>query len=426
MAMQLKPFQVEGVRLLREILRTHPGALLADDMGLGKTVQAAEIINQARAACRVLVVCPASVVLNWRNELRAWCPARRVRTILDAAAPARGVFVVNYDRLDAWAGILERWAPGFVVADESHYLKNHEAARTKAFYSIPTTRRLFLSGTPALNRPRELWTTLRACGALPKQYAARTNFGKRYCAAYLDRRGAWDDSGASNLDELREHMARVMVRREKSEVLKDLPPKTRQIIPLSGPAAALRRELAAVQAAGGWDAVCSKLEAGEPVGLGEVAKARHELGLAKVKAAIEHVKGVLESEPQVVVFAHHRAVLQLLEDAFAGYGCTVVHGGVQPAKRQAEVERFQRGDARVFLGQIQAAGVGLTLTAARVAVFVEPSYVPAELDQAEDRLHRIGQTDNVLIQYLVFDGSLDARMLQRGNAKRRVLGEMGL
>lgn len=298
-------------------------------------------------------------------------------------------------------------------------------------------RVLLLTGTPMLNRPIEIQPLLAALA--PEEFGNFMSFAKRYAGAHqknIGRRLVWDFSGASRLEELQERMrATVMVRRLKKDVLKELPPKRRQVVvlPTNGAAKAVEaervawerheQELADVRdqmdlahAAGdevSYEAAARQLAAATSIAFQEISRARHNVAVAKVPAVIEHVEGMMEEGVEkLILFAHHHDVVDALKAAF-GDAAVVLTGQTAMEDRQAAVDRFQTDPScKVFIGSITAAGVGLTLTAASVVVFAELDWVPANVSQAEDRAHRIGQTEHVLVQHLVLDGSLDARMAQ--------------
>jgi SWI/SNF-related matrix-associated actin-dependent regulator 1 of chromatin subfamily A len=203
---------------------------------------------------------------------------------------------------------------------------------------------------------------------------------------------------------------KFMVRRLKADVLTELPAKRRQIIPLEpkGISSIIKSEQSLLSRLG-FEEAARRLEEGDKLLFDEMAKGRHDLGMAKVPLALDHIKDTLESVGKVVIFAHHQDVIAALREGLLEYGCAVITGQTSGADRQAEVDRFQNDPGcRVFIGNIKAAGVGITLTAASTVVFVESDWTPGWMAQAEDRCHRIGQSESVLIQYLVFDGSMDA------------------
>ena len=415
--------------------------LIGDEMGLGKTIQAIGVINVSPNARHVLVVCPAGLKLNWARELQKWLTRPLTVEVANGTFPGSDVVIINYDILAKWRSAIDGREWDLLVVDEVHYAKNQKAQRTRALFGfedrrdpsknqapIQAKRRLLLTGTPIVNRPIELWPVVQACDP---QGLGRSffSYAQRYCAAYNDGYG-WNFSGASNLEELQTKLrAKFMVRRMKADVLKELPEKRRQVvvIPPNGAAdavrsenrhyekfeantRALRKTIGEVEkdSAAYRDAVL-RLRSLRKVSFEEMAKLQHRTAVLKIPHVIEHLRDALESEDKVVLFCHHHDVAQAVLEAFPG--AAFVTGSVAPSARLAEVDRFQNStDCHLFIGTIHAAGVGLTLTAAQVAVFAELDWVPGNISQAEDRLHRIGQAGSVLIQHLVFDGSLDSRM----------------
>lgn len=411
-------------------------ALFADEMGLGKTVEALGVVNADPKARRVLIVCPASLKLNWAREAERWLVDRGPVGVAGKTFPEDAqVVVINYDVLSKWAAKLRRtW--DVLIADECHYVKNKDAKRSKRLYALKARRRLFLTGTPILNRPVELWAIVSALA--PEEFDDFWPFAKRYCKPTRNRFG-WEFTGATHLDELHERLrSTVMVRRTKAQVLPDLPPKRRQVIELNSEHIASliavetkawaehRDRLIELRAVTRGDKAPSEgeaaaLRAGVNVAFGELAKLRQATALAKVPLVIEHVRNVLEDAGKLVLFAHHRAVVAALAEPF-GEDAVTLTGGDDVVSRQAAVDRFQEDETcRLFVGSITAAGFGLTLTAASHVVFAELDWVPAHLTQAEDRTHRIGQKDSVLVQHLVLQDSLDARMVGTLIKKQRVI-----
>lgn len=393
------PYQKAGIAYAA----SRKSVLIGDEMGLGKTIQALGLINLDFTIQTVLIVAPKSLLLNWQREAEKW-----LTRAVDLA-------VINYDMVWKRADLTERtW--DLVVYDESQYLKNPKAKRTVASLAIQARRRVFLTGTPILNRPVELWPMVNAIDpdGMGKSFFG---FAQRYCGARQVRAGrkmVWDFTGASNLEELQDKMRqKFMVRRLKADVLKELPAKRRQIIPLeaNGASSILRAEKKLIEQLG-FEEAARALE-GQSAAFTEMAKLRHDLGVAKVEKALDHIKDMLDSVEKVIVFAHHHDVIDGLQAGLDEFGCVTVTGQTPGADRQAAVDRFQADPTcRVFLGNIKAAGVGLTLTAASTVVFVESDWTPGWMQQAEDRAHRIGQTESVLVQYLVFDGSMDAVLAQ--------------
>jgi SWI/SNF-related matrix-associated actin-dependent regulator of chromatin subfamily A-like protein 1 len=418
---------------------SHPNVLIADEMGLGKTIEALGIINTDPKVKRVLIVCPASLKLNWARECERWLVDRGTVGVAGKTFPEDAdVVIINYDILGKWKAKLRKKFD-VLVADECHYVKNKEAKRSKALYGLKAKRKLFLTGTPILNRPVELWTIVSSLA--PEEFDHFWTFAKRYCKPVKNRFG-WEFTGATNLDELHERLrSTIMVRRTKAQVLPDLPPKRRQVIELASDHIAgliaveaeawkehqtRLKELRALTRSGGEpnEKQLEQMRAGINAAFGDLAKLRQATALAKVPLVVEHMKSVLEDAGKLVVFAHHRAVVAELAEPFGDAAVTLT-GSDSSESRQASVDRFQEDPTcTIFIGSITAAGFGLTLTASSHVVFAELDWVPAHLTQAEDRTHRIGQENSVLVQHLVLEDSLDARMVGTLLKKQRVIDKV--
>ena len=411
------PYQRAGIAYMVD----KPNVLLADEMGLGKTIQAIGLINADQSISRVLIVCPASLKLNWKREMRKWLARPMSVDIANGIFPTADAVVINYDILAKHRDEIDAVSWDLLIVDECHYVKNPSAKRTQQLLGkterrtrkmlvapIQARRRVFMTGTPIVNRPIELWPLIQSID--PQGIGSKFfPYAKRYCAAYQGSYG-WDFTGASNLSELQQRLrASFMVRRLKADVLTDLPPKRRQVVvlPVDDGAQKLVEAEKAV-----YDCWQQALQSGssDSAAFTELSRLRHDMGIAKVPAAVEFVRDVLETEDKLVVFAHHHDVVAALVSEFRA--CAVAVTGETPvSERQLLVDRFQSDPTcRLFVGSIQAAGVGLTLTSAQHVVFVELDWVPGNVTQAEDRCHRIGQTGSVLVQHLVLDGSLDMRM----------------
>jgi len=477
----LRPFQAVTV----ERMRRSASLYLADDMGLGKTVQALAVVNDCLALQRVLIVCPACVVLCWRDAWHTWSTrAMEFRVLRGRSAappgPGPGAYVVNYECLSS---ALHAHPWDMVIVDEAHRLGNPKTRQTKVTLSLPTARWMFLSGTPLRNRPRELWPVLHTLD--PEYWGTREEFVRRYCDAqplvvpvphnqwartwwavdrvltadrrlYTRERGglwvsahgmparpgevsqgtarqAWrtvlDDSGASNLRELQERLyATCMLRRTKREVAPELPPRTLQVVPLDlALPARLRRALDMLEPQPGEDflaQVAALTVPGSP-SFEFLALARRELGELKLGIAVDWIRERHGATEKLLVYAHHHTVLEALYAAMEP-GTAVLYTGDTPSdERRDAVARFQEDPAcRVFIASTRAAGVGLTLTAAHDVVFVEPDWVPADIMQAVDRVHRIGQDQPVTVSFLVLDNSLDSRVMSAVVAKLKVTEEV--
>lgn len=420
----LFPFQRQGVEFA---ISRNGRCLIGDDMGLGKTVQAIAVAAYFRADWPLLIFCPASMRVSWAEQLQRWLPDLTqddIGIVWSASSPINRskVVIVSYDVVSRMQKQLleqDKKRPfHFMIADESHMLKNATSQRARAIVPMLSRARhaILLSGTAALSRPHELFTQLRVLDS--RIFGSHHDFGVRYCEAYAGQFG-WNYDGASHLAELNALLrATVMIRRLKSEVLSQLPEKTRRKALLHIPT----KQFSVLKA------VSSRLKTSrdraEQRGL--LLEMYADVGRAKLPSAIEYVREMLESDTKLLVFAHHKDVL----DGFEGFllkqnvGCIRIDGSTDQAKRAGLVEAFQSdtSDCRVALLSITAAGTGLTLTAARSVVFAELHWVPGQLRQCEDRAHRIGQTEPVDVRYLVAKDTMDEQMWHRLQQKLDVVG----
>ncbi len=435
----LRRYQQQGV----DFLVSHPRALLGDEPGLGKTAQAIGLINSLleEALGSFLIICPAGLRLNWLNEVRLWATGKPSVSVLTGQLVAGSqinsplfteIVIVSYNMLSTYHNALRQVEWEAVIVDEAHYMQSLDSQRTIEIRGgwgkapIPTKRKIAMTGTPLRNRPINLYPILKW---LEVPWATKElHFGNHYCGGEEKQ-----FRGATNIEELNQKLKTVMLRRTKAEVLGELPPKTRQIIELDIDAdtfkAAKKEEESILDEAGvSFEDVVSSLS-GPQINLtdeGVVARLRRNTGEAKVKAAAAYIAEMLESHDKILVFAHHRGVITELREMI--YSLTqvmpvVIVGGMTDGLKNESVEYFQNhAKQAVLIGQIEAAGVGLTLTAASLVIFVEQSWVPGDNTQAEDRLHRIGQTaENIYAQYLVLNNTLDAHIARSNVAKQAVI-----
>lgn len=420
-----------------DFLAARGRALLCDEMGLGKTPQAVAAAD--RAECRrVLVLAPAAVTENWRREFLRWQRLPRAATVLrrvpDSAAPPAGVWIVSYDlarRAPMLNALRARGGWDALICDEAHYLKTRTAARTAAAAALAAgaERAWRLTGTPMPNTADELWSLLHlfgpaALGAPPMAYWP---FRKRYCVEVpLGGTGRSKIVGVRHAEELKARMAPVLLRRKKAEVLTDLPPLRQGEIALSaedyareldaaedGEAGRLIREIMA-----DWlvsDDVDSRAWQILQLASDEsVSRLRRLTATVKARALAPLLAEELDqTDGKMVVMGWHRETLDVLQDRLAGFGAVRLCGQTPPAERQRAIDPFHgEGGPRVFLGQIQAAGTGITLTAAADLVFAEMSWTPSDNAQAATRVHRIGQTRPVLVRYAVLADTIDEAVVR--------------
>jgi SNF2 family DNA or RNA helicase len=416
----LMPYQKAGVAYAGSVGR----CLIADQMGLGKTVEAIASLEY-RDAFPAIIVCPASLKENWKREINKWLPHRSVNILSGKGNIANvDVNIVNYDIIGRFVEPIMHLKPMGLVLDESHYVKTSKTKRTEAVRDIAkkvpqSGTVLLLSGTPVTNRPEELVSQLEILGMLSR-FGGKWAFLKRYTNAYHNGFG-WDTKGASNLNELNMKLRQnCYIRRTKDEVLKELPAKTRNVVHVepSGKGYAEYRkaegDLLAFLAENGYRASDTAEHLRRTTVLKRLAAD------AKMESVIEWIDSFLEScDRKLVVFAHNVAIV----DYLAGkYGNLRVSGQDSMEDRQHAVDSFQKDHkARVIVLNLQAGGVGLTLTAGSDVCFVQQGWTPGEHDQAEDRCHRIGQENSVQAWYLIGVNTIDEDIYDLIDAKRAVV-----
>lgn len=427
-------------------------AALLDEQGLGKTATVI-VAAQRLDLQRVLVLVPAVVAWNWRRELATWWPRAVVQVVTrgaDSVSPDARVVVTTHGlllspRLRAQL-LAESW--DLIVVDEAHAFRTPTAKRTLALYGAPGVDRVpslvaraertwLLTGTPMPNNAAELWTML--AGLAPERVTVDGRllsweaFRRRFCelvpSAYGD---GWKVRGNRNVPELRDRIAGFTLRRTKRQCL-DLPPVRHDVVAVAPDR--MPHEIAALEAelpgdvlerlAGCDDAAEALTELREHAC---VTRYRRLCGLAKLEPAVRLLADELEvgALRKVVVFAHHRDVTAGLCEGLHRFGVRSIRGDTTPLARQQAVEAFQRDPAvRVIVCQIDAGGVGITLTAAADAVFVELSWTPGANAQAADRIHRIGQeAESVRVRFLALAGSVDELIVEALTRKTRAIREV--
>lgn len=476
--LQLYDFQKAGVQFGLEAYNV----MYADQMGLGKTPEA--LVTAAAAdAFPVVVICPASLKHNWKREAQKWMPGKSVAVLdgkivtslrwHDSNAPIFDVVILNYDILAKWADhivellqgeIIEddrghqldsNKGIGAIIVDECHAVKNPQAQRTRHLKSIikacSNSRRMFLSGTPVVNRPMEFWTLIDLLG-YARYMGGRSNYEDRYG-------GAW----RAALEELNTKVRmKFFIRRLKKDVLKELPDKQRVIVPVDidnrkayeeaeddiakyfadKKTAAVSLDEYKVEVM-----VRAMMEGKEGEAAVEwvneqVEKYRRSIysqfyGVAarseqllrwealkqlvvrgKMKSIFSWIDEFMESGEKLVIFATHTDVISQIARR---YNAPMIRGDVNVMTRDNAVQRFQNDpDCRLIVGNIKAMGEGLTLTAASDVAFVEFGWSPKDHDQAEDRCHRIGQKDNVTVWSLCAEDTIDEEIAVLIDKKREM------
>lgn len=429
----LYPFQEEGVGWLA----SRKSALLADEMGLGKTVQTLCALPES---VPVLIICPASLKGNWRDEAAKWRTDYRVGVLSGGKSfrwPECGeILVMNYDILPGGSFVEvmkkgrltkefkvklpEGMPAGLVVAaDESQAIKNSKSQRTQLFRALTKAavkaggRVWLLTGTPIVNRQMEAWSVLAAADLQGEAFGSWRNF-LRVMNGHEGRWGGYEFGEPT--PEAAQCLRKVMLRRHRLDVLPDLPGKTYRILEVNDLGASLRKMA---------DALVAKLEAkgldlermlelaartrGCVPGFEEFGNVAQALAIAKIPALMEQVEQYEDAEEPLVVFSGFLAPVEALEGR---PGWAAIHGAVPSERRTEIVRKFQAGLLKGVACTIGAGGVGLTLTRSANVLFVDRDYTPAMNAQCEDRCCRIGQTRGVMVTHLVAAHALDQRLTE--------------
>lgn len=416
-SLTFRPFQRAGVAFI-EVCGGR--AYIADEMGLGKTVQALGWLALHPAARPAVVVCPAHLKTNWLRETKRLLPDEQIE-ILSGTNPCpiphtAGVLIINYEILISrssphWVDALVKARPQTVILDEAHYAKNYKSKRTKACRALArvSPALIMLSGTPMDNHPIDLYNPIQMLR--PGTFPGWQAYVDRYCV----QRNGWLTKGARNLDDLHRRLDRVvMLRRKKADVLKELPPKEKIIVPvdMQDPSryAAAEGDFISWLAEQDIERAEKAAEAGQLAEIGELRKLIME---QKTPAVLQWIADFLESSSgKLITFSHHIAMWKAVKAQFPE--ALVVAGAQSGKQKQEAVDLFQTDPKkRLLVANIVAAGTGYNLTAAADCVHLELMFKPSLHLQAEDRIHRIGQTaDRVRSWYLVAAGSIEEDLIK--------------
>ncbi len=384
--------------------------ILADDMGLGKTTSTI-IAALETGAKKVLIICPASLKINWQREIENY--SDRPTSIIEGKKWEDGDFIIiNYDIIKNFHdekkksdSVLLKTKFDLVIIDEAHYIQNKQAQRTKLINDFVSNvdRLWLLTGTPITSRPINYFNLLNLIECpVAKNWMA---YVKRYCNGFqfqAGRRKIWNVSGASNLEELRDRTAPLVLRRLKENVL-DLPDKI--ITPVY-----LRLKSKEYEALMGeyYDWYDKNGESDSlTLQFTKLTKVRQVIAEEKVTSTIEICENIVEQGKKVIVFTNFTKSLEMILEHF-GKKAVRLDGQMSQKERQMSVDRFQNEeDVMVFVGNIKAAGVGITLTAGEAVVMNDLSFLPSDHSQAEDRSYRYGQKNNVLVYYPIFDNTVE-------------------
>ena len=416
----LLDFQREGLDFL---LKSSGNALLADEMGLGKTVQTLAYLSKEKNAFPALIIATLVTLTHWQREIEKFLKKKSKNGKINSnASPTSTMirigksneigdydfYIINYELLHKRQNDLAKLSINSIVCDEVQHLRSKTTQKYAAVKKLAAKEsvkyRVGLSGTPIYNRGSEIWPIVDILK--PGLLGNFKEFCEYFC--WVDEKGK-----AIVLDNKRDTLRKqltthVMLRRKKSDVLKDLKDKVRYPEVIASDERFYKSEL---------DKIWKKLE--EEQSYAETAfdksasyhraieSERQAAGLAKLKHVVEFVNEVMETEESIVVFCHHKAIHKLLHESLAEHNPASIIGGQTLSVRDNEIDRFQKGKTRLMVAGLRAGNVGINLTKARYVIFAELDWSPAIHRQAEDRLHRIGQKNTVLAYYLVGKGTLD-------------------
>ena len=417
---KLLNFQKEGLDFL---LKSSGNALLADEMGLGKTVQTLSYAATEKHTFPILVVAPLVTLNNWEREIQKFLKKKSrngriidsespsvtmIRTGKSEELPTSDIYLINYELLFKRDDDLAKLGLKTIVCDEVHNLRSKTTQKYKAvkkLAALPSILyRIGLSGTPIYNRGSEIWPIIDILK--PGLLGSFKEFCEYFC--YVNEKGkaiVLENKRASLRNELQKH---VMLRRKKSDVLKELKDKVRYKEVIAADTDYYLEEL---------NKIWQKVESEQKDANSEFIKSasyhraiqseRQIAGIAKVPHVINFVKNIMEIEESVVVFCHHKVIHKLLHDSLQEFSPVSIIGGQSDSFRQNEIDKFQKGESKLMIAGIRAGNVGINLTRAKYVIFAELDWSPAIHRQAEDRLHRIGQKNTVFAYYLIGQGTLD-------------------
>ena len=400
--------------------------ILADDMGLGKTT-ATIIAALETGAKKILIVCPASLKINWQREIENYSDRSVYISEGKKFSDEHDFVIINYDILKNFhdpkkkdESTILKSNFDLIIMDEAHMISNPQAQRTKIVNDIAqkSTRVWLLSGTPMTSRPMNYYNLLNLVDSpVAMNWMA---YAKRYCNGFqfsVGKRKVWNVTGASNLDELRDRTQTHILRRLKEDVL-DLPEKI--ITPVY-----LRLKSKDYEDLMGeyfdWYDNNSEESSSLTLQFGKLMKVRKIIASEKVKSTIELAENIIDQGKKVIIFTNFTDTLQEIYNHF-GKSAVYLDGSCSKPHRQNSVDEFQTNDKiKVFVGNLKAAGVGLTLTSAEAVIMNDLSFVPAEHSQAEDRSHRIGQKNSTSVYYPIFENTIEGAIYDILNRKKKII-----
>ena len=423
---------MEHQKVAIEKLLANDKFILADDMGLGKTT-AAVIASLESNARKILIVCPASLKINWQREIENYTDRRILLVEGRKWGSTFDFYIINYDILknfhttdksedsDDYKLLINA---GFELAivDEAHYISNNTAQRTRLLNDVleKIPKVWLLTGTPMTSRPINYFNLLKIVESpLTLNWQS---YVRRYCAGYqfrVGQRKVWNTSGASNLDELRERTKSLVLRRMKTDIL-DLPEKIVTPVYLELKNTFYDDELEEFMRI----SKDNKENESITVTLNRLMKIRQLIAIEKVPYTCELIDRCIDQGKKVIVFTNFTSSLDLLQEKYKKT-CVTLDGRMSKERRQESVDKFQNNDkVKVFISNIVAGGVGITLTAAEIVIMNDLSFVPAHHSQAEDRAYRYGQKNSVLVYYPIFENTIEKIVYNMLQKKKGIIDQV--
>lgn len=423
---------LEHQKLAIEKLLANNKFILADDMGLGKTTSA--VIGALESgAKKILIVCPASLKINWEREIKNYSNRRTLIVEGRKWGSTFDFYIINYDIIknyhttensedsdDFKLIVNEKF--DLAIVDEAHYISNKDSQRSKLLTDILETipKVWLLTGTPMTSRPINYFNLLKIVDSpLTLNWQS---YVYRYCAGYQFRVGnrkIWNTSGASNLDELRDRTKNLVLRRMKTDIL-DLPEKIITPVFLDLKSTFYDEELE------DFMRITSENKNNESISvtINRLMKIRQIIAIEKIPYTCELIDKFLEQGKKVIVLTNFTATLEMIHEKYKKNSVTL-DGRMTKNKKQENVDKFQNDDKiKIFIGNIKAAGVGITLTAAEGVIMNDLSFVPSDHSQGEDRAYRYGQKNSVLVYYPIFENTIERIVYNILNKKKNVIDQV--
>jgi SNF2 family DNA or RNA helicase len=417
---KLLNFQKEGLDFL---LKSSGNALLADEMGLGKTVQTLAYLATEKQAMPTLVIAPLVTLRNWQREVGKFMKKKSrngrlienevsssvvIRTGKSQELEKFDFYIINYELLEKRLPDLSKLDLRTIICDEVQNLRSKTTKKysaVKKLAALPSVKyRIGLSGTPIYNRGSEIWPIVDILR--PGMLGSFKEFCEYFC--YVNDKGkaiVLENKRESLREELCKH---VMLRRKKSDVLKELKDKVRYKEIIDSDSTYYNKELEKIWAKLKEEQKAAETEFDKSASFHRAIQSeRQAAGVAKLPHVINFVKNIMEIDESVVVFCHHRSIHDLLHKNLSEYNPASIIGGQSDNERQLQIDMFQDGKTKLMIAGLRAGNVGINLTQAKYVIFAELDWSPAIHRQAEDRLHRIGQKNTVFAYYLIGNGTLD-------------------